>query len=65
MTTLELLSWARKGIAADKVKFQAAQEEALKGQNHVLAGMLQEEIDLLDVKAVALDDLEEIHNRKY
>lgn len=38
---------------------------ARKGQNHVLAGMLQEEIDLLDVKAVALDDLEEIHNRKY
>ena len=65
MTYLELLSWARKGVNAEKIKFQAAQEEAIKGQNHLLAGMLQEQIDLLDVKAVSLDDLEEIHNRKY
>lgn len=65
MTYLELLSWARKGVLAEKIKFQAAQEESLKGQNLELAGMLQEQIDLLDVKAVALDDLEEVHNRKY
>lgn len=65
MTTLELLSWARKGVRAEKVQFQAAQEEALKGQALELARALQEQIDLLDVKAVALDDLEEIHNRKY
>ena len=64
MTYLEILSFARKGIAADIEKYRAMQEKALEGQAHNLARSAQEAIDELEVKRATLDEIEEIHNRK-
>lgn len=65
MTFLEILSYARKGIQADIDHYRAMQEKALQGQAHDLASYAQEKIDELDVKRATLDEIEEIHNRKY
>lgn len=71
MTYLELLSWARKGIAAEQGHFQGMKEKAIKGMHSGQRGAkslvekLQENIDKLDVKMVSLNELEDIHNRTY
>lgn len=65
MTYLEILFWARKGIQADIDKHREMQEKALAGQAHDIASYAQEKIDELDVKRATLDEIEEIHNRKY
>ena len=64
MTYLEILNWARRGIAAEKEKMRDMQERAIEGGAHGLMRTLREEIDSLDVKAATLDELEEIRNRK-
>ena len=64
MTYLEILSWARKGVEAEKAKLREMQEKAIEGQAHSLMRGIQEQIDGLDVKMVMLDEIEEIHNRK-
>ncbi len=59
MTYLELLSWARKGLAAEKAKWREMQDKAIE------AGNEQEKIEEIEVKEQVIDDLEEIHNRRY
>ena len=71
MTYLELLSWARKGIAAEQGHLQGMKEKAIEGMHtghqgaKSLVEKLQEDIDKLDVKMVSLNELEDIHNRTY
>lgn len=64
MTYLEILSYARKGIAAEIERLRAMQEKALEGQAHDIARYAQETIDALEVKRATLDEIEAIHNRK-
>lgn len=64
MTYLEILGWARKGIAAEGARLREMQEKAIEGQAHELMQAVQEQIDILDVKRATLDEIEEIHNRK-
>ena len=64
MTYLEILSWARKGLAAEKAKLREAQEKAIEGQALRLAEAFQQQIDDIEVKEQTLDDIEELHNRK-
>ena len=64
MTYLEILSFARKGIAAEIANYRAMQEKALEGQAHEIARKAQDIIDALEVKRATLDEIEEIHNRK-
>ena len=64
MTYLEILSWARKGIAAESAKLREMQDKAIEGQALDLMQVFQEQIDALDVKMATLDEIEEIHNRK-
>lgn len=71
MTYLELLSWARKGIAAEQDHLRGMKERAIEGMHtghrgaKELVEKLQEDIDKLDVKMVSLNELEDIHNRTY
>lgn len=71
MTYLELLSWARKGISAEQDNLRKMREAAAEGMHaghkgaKELVEKCQEQIDTLDVKLVALNDLEDIHNRTY
>lgn len=64
MTYLQILGWARKGIAAEKEHYRAMQEKALEGQAHDIARHCQDCIDKLEVDLVTLDEIEELHNRK-
>lgn len=64
MTYLEILNWARRGIAAEKEKMRDMQERAIGGGAQKLVQSIQEEIDRLEVKEATLDELEEIHDRK-
>ena len=64
MTYLEILGWARKGMAAESEKLREMQEKAIEGQALDLMQALQEQIDVLYVKRATLDEIEEIHNRK-
>lgn len=64
MTYLEILSWARKGMTAEKDKLRAMQEKAIEGQALRLMEKLQEQIDEIEVKEATLDEIEELHNRK-
>lgn len=65
MTYLELLSWARKGLAAEKAKWREMQEKAIEGGALDITRGAQEKIEEIEVKEAILDDLEEIHNRRY
>lgn len=65
MTYLELLGWARKGLAAEKKKLREMQEKALEGSAGNLASAAQEKIDQIEVMEQSVADLEEIHNRRY
>ena len=64
MTYLEILSWARKGLAAEKAKLRDMQDKAIEGQALQLMEKIQEQIDGIEVKEQTLDDIEELHNRK-
>ena len=64
MTYLEILSWARKGLAAEKGKLREMQDKAIEGQGLRLAEAFQQQIDDIEVKEQTLDDIEELHNRK-
>lgn len=64
MTYLEILSWARNGMTAEKDKLRAMQEKAIEGQALRLMEKLQEQIDEIEVKEATLDEIEELHNRK-
>lgn len=64
MTYLEILSWARKGLAAEKAKLREMQDKAIEGQELQLMEKIQEQIDGIEVKEQTLDDIEELHNRK-
>lgn len=63
MTYLELLSWARKGMVAEKERYREMQEKAIEGGARVIIDAAQEHIDAIEVKEATLDELEEIHNR--
>lgn len=63
MTYLEILSWARKGLAAEKAKLREMQDRAIEGQALRLMEKIQEQIDGIEVKEQLLDDIEELHNR--
>lgn len=65
MTYLEILSWARKGLAAEKAKWREMQEKAIEGGAMDITRGAQEKIEEIEVKEATLDDLEEIHNRRY
>lgn len=64
MTYLEILSWARKGLAAEKAKLREMQDKAIEGQALQLMEKIQDQIDGIEVKEQTLDDIEELHNRK-
>lgn len=64
MTYLEILSWARKGLAAEKVKLREMQDKAIEGQARTLMEAFQDQIDAIEVKEATLDEIEELHNRK-
>lgn len=64
MTYLEILNWARKGVAAEKAKLREMQDKAIEGQAHDLMRAIQEQIDEVETKEATLDEIEEIHNRK-
>lgn len=64
MTYLEILNWARKGMADEKVKLREMQDKAIEGQAHDLVRAIQKQIDEVEVKEATLDEIEEIHNRK-
>lgn len=64
MTYLEILSWARKGLAAEKAKLREMQDKAIEGGARQLMEKIQEQIDDIEVKEQTLDDIEELHNRK-
>ena len=63
MTYLEILSWARKGLAAEKAKLREMQDRAIEGQALRLMEKIQEQIDGIEVKEQLLNDIEELHNR--
>lgn len=63
MTYLEILNWARKGLAAEKAKLREMQDRAIEGQALRLMEKIQEQIDGIEVKEQLLDDIEELHNR--
>lgn len=65
MTYLELLSWARKGLATEKAKWREMQEKAIEGGALDITRGAQEKIEEIEIKEATLDDLEEIHNRRY
>ena len=65
MTYLELLSWARKGLTAEKVKWREMQEKAIEGGAKSIVDGAQQKIEEIKVKESTLDELEEIHNRRY
>lgn len=64
MTYLELLSWARKGLAAEKAKWREMQGKAIEGGAKTLVDGAQEKIEEIEEKELTLDELEEIHNRR-
>lgn len=64
MTYLEILSWARKGMSAEKDKLRQMQEKAIEGQALSLMRALQDQIDIMEVKEAVLDEIEELHNRE-
>lgn len=64
MTYLEILSWARKGLAAEKAKYREMQEKAIEGGAHKLVEAFQDQIDDIEVREATLDEIEELHNRK-
>lgn len=64
MTYLEILSWARKGLAAEKAKLREMQNKAIEGQAHDIMEYCQQQIEALEVKEATLNEIEDLHNRK-
>ncbi len=65
MTYLELLSWARKGLAAEKARWREMQDKAIEGGARHLIDGAQDQIEEIEVKEQTVAELEEIHNRRY
>ena len=65
MTYLELLSWARKGLAAEKSRWREMQERAGAGGAANLVEGAQDKIDEIEVKEQVILELEKIHNGRY
>lgn len=65
MTYLELLSWARKGLAAEKATWREMQERAIEGGAKTLVDGAQEKNEEIEAKEQVIADLEEIHNGRY
>lgn len=65
MMYLEILSWARKGLAAEKAKWREMQEKAIEGGAKSIVDGAHEKIEEIEVKEQIIDDLEGIHNRRY
>ena len=49
MTYLELLSWARKGLAAEKEKYREMQGKAIEGGAKAIVDAAQEHIEQIEV----------------
>ncbi len=70
MTYLELLSWARRGIAAEQDKLRHMKEKAAEGMANGARGAktlyegCMEQLDGLDVKLATIDEIEDLHNRQ-
>lgn len=64
MTYLEILDWARMGIAAEIAKNQEMKKVAIQGQALNIALSFQKAIDDLKAKTATLDAIEALHNRK-
>lgn len=70
MTYLEILSWARKGIIAERKEIAEMRETAYMkcAEGDPSAGRmidaLSAKIRRLDTDAATLDEIEAIHNRK-
>lgn len=65
MTCLELLCWARKGLAAEKDKWHEMQRKAIEGGVGDIVRGAQEKIEAIEVMEQSINDLEDIHNRRY
>ncbi len=63
MTFLEILGWAKIGMATQKKQYREAQDRAIKGQAKKRADEFQEAIEEIEVKEAILDEIREIHNR--
>ena len=64
MTYLEILSWAKKGMRAEKEKLRDMQERAAAGGAGPIVRGAQEQIDAIEVKEATLAEIEELHNRE-
>ena len=64
MSYLEILSWARKGIQAEKENLRTMQSKAQEGQILDIVQHCQEQINILDGRAATLDEIEDLHNRE-
>lgn len=65
MTYLELLSWARKGLAAEKESWKTMQEQAARQDASDLMEGAQDRIEEIMTKEQVIAEMEEIHNRRY
>lgn len=63
MSFLEILSWARKGLLAEKLHFLEMQSKAKERRDDDFVSALQEKVDEIELKESILDEIEEIHNR--
>lgn len=64
MTYLEILSWARKGLAAEKTKLREMQEKAIEGHAYDIKKYCQQQIEALEIKETTINEIEDLHNRK-
>lgn len=66
MTYLEILSFARKGVASDQARYREQREKAIAASGEFpaaqkLAECLRVEIEALDVKLAILDEIERLN----
>lgn len=65
MTYLEILTWARKGLAVEKAKWRDMQGKAIDAGAKDLVDGAQKMIDEIERKECVVDTLEDIHNRGF
>ncbi len=64
MTYLEILSWARKGLNAEKLQFEKMQAIASENGRCDLVVCIQNNIIDIEAKSATFDEIEALHNRK-
>ena len=64
MTSLEVLSWARKGIEAEQEHYREVRAKAIEDGALTITRYCQEAIDNLDAKMESLDEFEVLLSRK-